>query len=262
MKKYTRLLIILSLLACLWAQLPAASAEGSSVVPIIQDDADLLTPEEEKALYEDMLPICAFGQPIFWTTLESGNYERVAEDFYFRKLGRGASGVLFTINMAARQLTVTSDGAANRVITRSESESITDNVFRMAGRGEYYECARSAFRQILQLLQGDQIARPMKIASNALLALVLALLLVYLYLRSRYETRPWTGNIKAALPVTAVTAAAFAAQTMNVNARMTKQRKTDLSSDSGSSGGGGFSGGGGGGGGGGGFSGSSGSHGF
>ena len=242
--------IVLLILAgiLLWMS-TAAGAEFQKNLPYIQDDADLLTDAEEQALYADMMPVCEYATPMFWTTRESGDYTTLARDFYHRRLANGESGTLFVINMHARQLTIFSDGAIYRVVTNGEAETITDNVYRMAGREDYYECASSVFQQIYRLLQGEQIARPMKLVSNILLALALSLLIVYLYLSRRYENHPKTGAGKAALPVTAAAAAAFVLTTRNASARMTKQKKTDISSSSGGGHGhgGGFSGGGGGG---------------
>ena len=236
----------------------AESAENSARVPVIRDDADLLSDAEEEALRQEMLPICEYGTPMFWTTTEAGDYEALAERFFHSRLSLRESGVLFVINMRARQLTIFSDGAIYRAVTDADAVTITDNVFRMAGREEYYACASSAFSQIQKLLRGEQIARPMKIVSNVMIALVLALLGVYLYIGLRYESRGTSGKGKAALPVTAAAAAAVAVTTANRKARMTKQKKIDISSSFG--GGGGHSGGGGGGGGG--SSGGGGSHGF
>jgi len=256
--KIRKLTAVLLLLICLipWAAF-AESAGSAGMGPYIQDDEDLLTEEEEAALYLDMLPICEYGTPMFWTTREKGDYETLAKNFYRDKLGNGVSGTLFVINMYSRQLTIISGGSVYRTVTTSEANTITDNVFRLAGRGQYYECASSVFSQIHSLLQGGQIARPMKLISNILLALVASLLIMYLYIRGRYETHVKTGASGAALPVSAAGGALFSAALLNQSTRMTKQTKTHISSSSG--GGGGHGGGGGGGGG---FSGGGGSHGF
>lgn len=254
MKRIGWTALLLAALLCLF--IPAAAEPQ----PWIQDDADLLTAEEEAQLYEDMLPLCEYGTPMFWSTYESGDYETLARNYYHRRLANMESGVLFVINMKARQLTVFSDGEINRTVTRAEAENITDNVFRMAGREEYYDCASSVFSQVGRLLAGERIARPMKLASSVLLALVLALMGVYLYIRWRYESRKEGGGKKGVLPVTAAAAAAVSVATLNNQVRMTKRKRTDISSHSGSGGGGhsggGFSGGGGH------SSGSGGSHGF
>ena len=245
------------LLLFLCVSLPALAEDVPR--PWIQDDADLLSDAEEAALYQDMLPLCEYGLPMFCTTNQAtSDVEDQAERFLRQRVPLNGSGVVFVINMGVRQLTVYSDGAINRVVNAGEAETITDNVFRLAGRGEYYACAQRAFSQLTSLMRGERIARPMKLTSNVLLALVLALLLMYVYISHKYETRPKAGKIKgAALPVTAGAAAAFAAVNLNRSARMTKQRKVDISSRSGGGGHGGHGGGGGSG-----HSGSGGSHGF
>ena len=235
------------------------SAAGAETLPLIQDDANLLTEAERKSLEQDMMPLCDYGLPMFWTTRESGDIGVLAEDFLRKHLARGESGTVFAINMQTRQLYIYSDGEIYRVVNGGEAETITDNVYRQAGRGDYYGCASSAFQQMYRLMNGEKIARPMKIISNALLSLVIALLAEYLYTSARYETHAQEGTT-AALPVAAATAAGFTVHNIAANARMTSQRKTTISSGSGGGGGhgGGFSGGGGGGG----HSGGGGGHGF
>lgn len=231
--------------------------------PLIFDDEQLLTESERTSLYEVMQPLCEFGVPMFWTTSERGAYETLAENFYHSKIGRG-SGILFVINMYARQLTVYTDGEIYQVITPSEAETLTDNVFRAARAGRYYDCAASIFEQAGRLLRGQRIARPMKTVSNVLLAATLALLIISLYVGYRYEQNKASGKVRTSVPLTVASGAAFSAAMLRTNAVLTKRVKTDLSSGSGGGhgghggGGGGFSGGGGGGG----HSGGGGSHGF
>ncbi|MBR2824239.1 MAG: TPM domain-containing protein, partial [Clostridia bacterium] len=245
-----RILTFLCCIALGWLCVLSPAPAESLSQPCIQDDADLLSAEEEAALYQDMLPLCEYGVPVFCTAdLSAGSNEALAERLLRQYVPLGESGLIFLINMGVRQLTVYADGAIYRVIGSGEAETLTDNAFRLARGGDYYACAQRVFSQALALLRGEKIARPMKITSNLLLALVLALLLVYLYISRKYETRPKAGNIKgAALPVTAGAAAAFTALNMNRRARMTKQKKIDISSHSGGGGHGGGGGGGGGGG--------------
>ena len=224
------------LAAMLMVFLGAAAADQT---PLIRDDADLLTAEEETRLYQDMEPLCAYGKPMFWTSTEAGNERTLAESFYRQQLGRGQSGILFVINMQERFLTIYSDGAIYSTVTSGEADTITDNVYRMASQGEYYSCASSAFSQALRLLEGGKIARPMKTVSNVVLAAALSLMAVYLYLRFRYENRAAGNGKKALLPVTAAAAAAFAVTNSHVSARMTKRREIYISSDTSSGGGGG-----------------------
>ena len=231
---------------------------NAAQTPIIRDDADLLTDEEEKQLYTVMESICEYGTPVFWSTTKSGNDQTLADQFYHSELGR-TSGTLLVINMNTRVITLKSDGAISRTVTNADADTITDNIFRYARSGKYYECAESAFRQVYKLLEGGRIARPMKTISNALLAVTLALMIVYFYLTKRYEQHSTTRRIKTAVPVSVLSAAGFSMLISNSQKKMIKQVKTDIGSHSGSgrSGGGhggfggGFSGG---------HSGSSGSH--
>lgn len=236
-----------------------ATAAGSGRAPILQDEAGLLDESEEAALKEVMEPVCAYGTPVFWSTNQAGDYRRKAERKYKELLGNG-SGLLFVIDMSERQLTVLTQGEILKVIRPSDATTITDNVYHLAGLGEYGACAEEVFRQARKLLEGEKIAQPMKIVSNILLALTLGLLLLWLRISYHYENKAKTGKKTAPLPVTASAAAIFSARITNGVTRMTKQTKTRIDSG-GSHGGGGFSGGGfSGGGGGGGFSGGGGSH--
>ena len=231
---------------------------NAAPAPIIRDDADLLTDEEEQKLYSVMEQICEYGTPMFWTTTESGNDDTLVRNFYREQVGT-QSGTLFVINMKSRVLTIFSDGDIYRTITNAEADTITDNVYRSAGAGRYFECASSVFEQISRLLRGEQIARPMKIISNLLLALTLSLMIVYLYISKRYEQHSTTSKVKTAVPVSVLSGAAFTAAILNTQKKITKRTKTNISSSSGS-GGGHYGGGGGGGFSGGGSSGGGGSH--
>ncbi len=257
MKPMRQRLFILLLLLCVLAASSAASVSSAAPTPIIQDDADLLTDAEEKELYGVMEAICEYGTPVLWTMREPGDYQSLADRHYRDLLGT-SSGTMLVMNMYERVLTIRSNGAISRTITNAEADTITDNIYRYAGSGRYYECARAAFEQIGKVLRGERIARPMKLISNVLLAVTLALMIVYFYITARYEQHSTTKKLKTAVPVSVLSGAAFSAVMLNTQKKMTKQVKTDISSSSGSGsrGGGGFGGGGGGGGGGG----SSGSH--
>ncbi len=252
----TRFLCVFLLILVLTFTLSAPVFSDNT--PIIRDDADLLSDAEEQDLLTVMQEICEYGTPIFWSTTASSDAEQLAENFYHTQIGK-TSGTLLAINMNSRVITVFSDGDIYRTVTRSEANTVTDNIYRYASAGNYYQCAQSAFEQIGRLLRGERIARPMKLISSILLAVTLALLIEYLYISKRYEQHDTAGKVKTAVPLSVLSASAFTATILNKQQRLTRQTKTDLSSDSGSRSGGHF-GGGGGGFGGGGSSGGGGSH--
>lgn len=163
---------------------------------VLEDDAGLLTEEQLMELAEEMEDITAYGNVAFKTIDVNGaSTESYARSFYQNRFGTD-SGTLFLIDMDNRNIWIHSDGAVYQVITTANANTITDNVYRYASRGDYYGCASEAFRQINALLQGQRIARPMKYISNALLAVILALLINYgLVLRFTGLRKPKEGEI-------------------------------------------------------------------
>lgn len=159
---------------------------------LIEDDANLLTQSEEEALLEDMMPITGYGNVAF----KSIDYNATTTESYIKSYYRQAfgtsSGTVFLIDMDNRNIWIFSDGKIYRTITQSYANTITDNVYTYATKGDYYSCASKAFGQMYDLLEGRRIAQPMKYISNALLALVFALL--GNYIRLRIYTRKTKAN--------------------------------------------------------------------
>ena len=80
---------------------------------IIEDNAELLSDEEEVNLREKMLPISQYGNVAFITTSEK-NYS--TEDFtraYFRNHFGTSSGTVFAIDMYNREIYIFNDGKIN-----------------------------------------------------------------------------------------------------------------------------------------------------
>lgn len=151
----------------------------TSYSAVIEDDAQLLDEEERQKLSESMQAVTAYGNAAFKTTDSNDqDTESYARQYYTEQFGTD-SGTLFLIDMDNRNIWIHSDGAVYKVITTSYANTITDNVYRYASAGDYYECAAKAYEQITDLLKGYKIAQPMKYINNILLALILALLLNY-----------------------------------------------------------------------------------
>lgn len=191
------LAVSLIVLAALWTRgiAPVSADEAWYTNPetgyqvVLQDTAALLTEDQLQALGEVMKPLTAYGSAGFFTVNVNGtSTAEYAEQLYGRYLrgrgGAGESGTLFLIDMDNRNIYIYSEGEMYRTITRGYANTITDNVYRRASDGDYYQCAYEAFEQEHTLLEGRKIAQPMKYISNALLALVLALLIHYLIVRA------------------------------------------------------------------------------
>lgn len=218
----------------------------------IRDEEDLLTDEEEAELAEYMAPMTDYGNVMFLSA--DGDYADPVDyldwnygDWFYE------DGTIFLIEMSNRQLRLENSGIIQDTITPSYSNSIMDNVYRMASEGDYAGCAKEVFYECTVLMDGGRIARPMKYICNALLALICALLVNYLAIRvSSGNRRVTKKELERAIAASIVYG--------GVQKKRIAHRKIESSSGGGSFGGGGGSFGGGGGGGGGGHSG--GGHGF
>lgn len=237
------------------------SGETGNGKVIIEDAADLLTAEEEDLLVTHMQPITQYGGVAFVTTgHNSGKPATYAKNKYNQYFGK-TDATLFLIDMDNRQLYILSGGRIYSTVTEDKAETITDNVYRLASREKYYECASRVFDQIARILAGGLIPEPMKHLSNALLSIVLALLVVFIIANARTRIK----NVTEAKVFDESAEKKFKVGEPKrlVVLKETKHRHTESSGGGGggshySGGGGGFSGGGGGGG----FSSGGGGHGF
>lgn len=190
LRKPVRAVALLAAVAGLWlaSQTRALAAvwytdPNTEYVVIMEDDADLLTGEEEAELAEKMESITGWGNAAFKTIGEnSTSTERYIEEYYREIFGRD-SGTVFLIDMDNRNIWIKNDGRISRIITNSYSDTITDNCYRYASKGDYFDCAMEVFEEIETLLSGSRIAQPMKYVSNAFLAVILALLINYFLMR-------------------------------------------------------------------------------
>ena len=227
------------------ADLPVRAAEDyeSRYSLIIEDDAQLLSEEEEQDLAEVMRDVTRYGHVAFKSIDENySSTENYIEDYYAAYFGSD-SGTVFLIDMDNRNIWIHSNGAVYKVITKAYANTITDNVYRYASDADYYTCAYKAYEQMTTLLEGNKIAQPMKYLSNAFLALILAMLINYFIVRmvSR-AVKPSEEQLKKA------TRNGFKLENVSIDfSHTTKVYDPPSSSSSGGGGGGGGVGGGGGG---------------
>lgn len=156
------------------------SVNNNNYVVIIEDDADLLTKEEEQQLKNEMTTLTEFGNVMFKTTNIAHNYTSLIyiQDYYYKKLGN-KSGVAFYIDMNKRQVCACASGGLDKVITNSKCNTIMDNVYTYAKKGDYYQCAVKTYSQMNSLLNGEKIAESMKYICNALLSIMISLFAIY-----------------------------------------------------------------------------------
>ena len=252
MKKILFFLLVFSLLlpGFVSAETMTRPNEETGFRAVIDDSAGLLDTAEYEGVLNTMMPITEFCNAGFYTC--SGT----SKDYVMDKAKAwaanefGTSCTLFIIDMATRQLAVWSSTDILKTLTQAKAYTITDNIYSYASRKQYAACAESAFNQMYRVLKGEKVTGPMRLVSNALLALLAAILLAYLFISARLEQ-----EVKVSMP-DIVTATAGAGAVIAAK-KLTKKIMHTSSSGGGFRGGGGFSGGGGGG-----FSGGGGSHGF
>ena len=150
----------------------------------IDDGEELLTDSEKSALIEDMKPVTEFGNAGFITCENNDQSTSSYSSQRYAALFGTESGSLLVIDMGMREFYIKNNGEISKVITNAYSNTISDNIYRYAARGEYYKCASTCFEQIYTLLSGGRIAQPMRYISAALLALILGLLINYLLVRA------------------------------------------------------------------------------
>ena len=208
---------------------------------ILDDKADLFTEDEENRLFQRMTGL-SWGGSIFLVTTESNTYgdaSAYAKAYYMDCISR-QSGVIFLIDMDTRELMFYSDGAYGRDLTVGMMHIITDNVYKQASNGDYYGCADKAFSQLSDVLEGKKIAAPMKYASNACLAILIALIINYFFVRGVSKmAKPSNSEILNSIKVN------FRFGNPGVRHTTTTRTYSPRSSGSGGSGGGGGGGGGG-----------------
>lgn len=151
---------------------------------VIADGAYLLSDSEKSLLLEEMKLITQYGNVMFNSIYyNSTSTENYIKSLYKEKYG-SESGTIFVIDMYNRNIWIHSNGAVNRTINKSYAETITDNVYKYASNMDYYTCALKVYEQEYTLLQGRRISQPMKYISNALLAIVIAVVINYIIVRA------------------------------------------------------------------------------
>ena len=251
---------LILLLALVLAAVPFACAAGddyretneeTGYTLVIHDEAGLLQADEMAEVAEAMRPVTQYASAGFLTNPaggSSGNSATKAQIWGDSQFGPGTRFTVFIIDMQTRHLDIYASRPLSSALTAADENSITDNIYRYATNGAYGECAKQAFGQIERVLRGEKIATPMKYISNALMALIAAILAAFLLISG------WIRKEQAVNMPAVVKAAAAGAATVITANTLKKVVHHESSSGGGHGGGGGFGGGGGGG--------SSGGHGF
>ena len=127
-------------------------------VPIIHDQADLLSEDEESELCQVMNPICSYCIPVFWSTNEEDKTATMTKaQEYLKNIVGDDEGIIFVIDMYNRQLVICSTNQIYRYVTTAKCNKILDNHYKKATQEKYLECAKCVYTDVLCVLNGDEI---------------------------------------------------------------------------------------------------------
>lgn len=164
--------------------------DETGYMAVIDDNVGLFANEEVDALLEEAMEFTDYGN-IAVITIEENDFYDTADygTAYIDEIfGYGSESAVFVIDMQNRWLNITSEGSLQGRINSSTSDVITDNVYEYASDEEYYICASRALEQMLQVVKGEKIARPMKYLSNICLSITIALIIAYLIAKKSSQT--------------------------------------------------------------------------
>ncbi len=168
---------------CLFVLFTSVNLFAEVLSPIIQDNAELLSDEEEAQLYKVMEPIVEYGGVAFITNKEShSNLSADLAKSYCEKLFKGESGIVFLLDMHNRRIEFYSTGKIYEVMGVAWSDIVADNVYEYATNRKYFICAQKAFTQIHTILEGGTVAAPMREVSFTLLGTALSFMFLFLML--------------------------------------------------------------------------------
>lgn len=196
LKKNIKIIFIISIIFITTLPFSILYAEEKKVMTLktnqiaIEDDANLLSEEELELLKNEMGKLSEYGNVLFKTTDKSrgGTSLGYIQNYYYSLFNNNA-GVAFYIDMYNREICACATGGLDNILNNSKCNIIMDNVYKYATNKKYYNCATSAYSQMLDLLKGRKIAESMKYISNSFLALMISLfssLMLFIYL-SRNE---------------------------------------------------------------------------
>ena len=254
MRKILLSLLVLVLLPSLLAPALAETLTGRNELTgyeaVIDDPAGLLARGEAGEVLDSMTPVTDYANVGFVTYgaagSDSSTAKTKAEKWGDARFGRGSAYTVFMIDMKTRRIAIYSSQSVYSLLTTAKANTITDNVYKLASKGDYAGCAEEAFSQIALVMQRKAIAQPMKYASNIFLAVICSILITYMFVAGRMRSEQAT-TIQTLTQAAGIGAAT--AVTGHVLKRVIHHQSSSGGGRGGFGGGGGGFGGGGGGGG-------------
>lgn len=165
--------------------LSASTAESSKSYEVkIIDDASLFSEEDMTKIRKEIEPFTEFGNALVATADKNGagTVQKLAIQYYDQAFGT-EDGAVLLIDMKDREIYWYTEGSLYKKLSVKRAMDITDNVYQYASKKDYALCAEKAFGEATTVMLGGKIAQKMKYYGNALLALILAFFINYIWAR-------------------------------------------------------------------------------
>lgn len=158
------------------------SKSGNGHRVILDDAADLLTPEEEAQVLEVMQQLSAYCSVVFRTTNEHYTDTLLSVQQYVDRnisTSLDVPSVAFCINMSDRMIDLLTRGSMRTHVDSSEANAITDRNSSLATQKKYGACAAAVFRDVYNAVHGIYAFSAMRTICGVLLGLGIALLAAF-----------------------------------------------------------------------------------
>lgn len=146
---------------------------------ILEDNVGRLSESEQTKLIDTMKPITEYGNValVLQSDFEYGGYLYSQE--YVDKQWGTESGTLVLIDLEDNSLYIHNSGYIRKNISDETSRKMRYPLEDYIDSGDYYTCFVQALTQIGDMLAKGKVNKPMKHITYALLALVIAMFIMY-----------------------------------------------------------------------------------
>ena len=177
MQKIKSLIILFFAVILLLCPLDAYAAAGNIT---IHDEADLLSPSEEEELY-DYLESLDDSINYYIVTSDAYNSSEISSrlDRLYSTRYNNSDGSAFIIDMYNRELFLKAYGSTRRKLSKADALDITDNTYKYASKGQYYDCILKIYEQADSTVHLILLIRPMRYLICFFLAIIIGFLVTF-----------------------------------------------------------------------------------
>lgn len=152
--------------------------DSTNLRAVVRDSENLFSSEEEQEILNAAKDITAYANVLILTD-STNAYESNIRNAVISEFGTTEDSTSFYIDMGDRKIYIYSTNGAYQKITDGKANTITDNTYTYASRGDYATCATVALSQMETVLHDGSIPEPMKWIGCFMLSLAFSSLVVF-----------------------------------------------------------------------------------